>query len=289
MSPLAKHIETGTSTTCRAWIIRRADGMVYGFTDHDMEVTIESVACIASSGLAPGAFESSTGLSVDNAEVQGAISHDAIRDEDIRAGRWDAAMVTSYIVNWNDPKMFEVTYRGTLGEIRWGGGAFSAELRGLSAKLNKTRGMIYQKRCNAILGDRRCGIALAGAFVAEISVIKMPSNQKIVVDHLPAISPNWFERGAFHILSGEATGLSGRVKTDRIVSAGRELELWQVIRGNLKVGDRIRIEAGCDKRWKTCGGKFKNTLNFRGFPSIPGEDWLTAYPSDRKVNDGGRL
>ena len=30
-----------------------------------------------------------------------------------------------------------------------------------------------------------------------------------------------------------------------------------------------------------------NFLNFRGFPDIPGEEWLTSVPVPRNVNDGG--
>ena len=47
--------------------------------------------------------------------------------------------------------------------------------------------------------------------------------------------------------------------------------------------------AGCDKRAGTCRGKFDNFLNFRGFPHIPGDDWVTAYPKDGAVHDGASL
>ncbi|MDI7775377.1 DUF2163 domain-containing protein [Asticcacaulis sp. EMRT-3] len=43
----------------------------------------------------------------------------------------------------------------------------------------------------------------------------------------------------------------------------------------------------CDKRYRTCNGTFSNTLNFRGFPDLPGEDFLTLYPRDGDVLDGG--
>ena len=46
--------------------------------------------------------------------------------------------------------------------------------------------------------------------------------------------------------------------------------------------------ASCDKRWATCREVFGNALNFRGFPTAPGEDFLTLYPSDGERNDGGR-
>ena len=46
--------------------------------------------------------------------------------------------------------------------------------------------------------------------------------------------------------------------------------------------------AACDKRWATCRDAFANAMNFRGFPTAPGEDFLTLYPSEGERNDGGR-
>ena len=43
----------------------------------------------------------------------------------------------------------------------------------------------------------------------------------------------------------------------------------------------------CDKRWGTCVGTFANGANFRGFPDVPGDDFLTAYPAGSARNDGG--
>jgi hypothetical protein len=43
----------------------------------------------------------------------------------------------------------------------------------------------------------------------------------------------------------------------------------------------------CDKRWSTCTGVFGNGLNFRGFPDIPGDDFLTAHPAGGGRHDGG--
>lgn len=43
----------------------------------------------------------------------------------------------------------------------------------------------------------------------------------------------------------------------------------------------------CDKRWETCVGTFGNRVNFRGFPDVPGDDFLTAYPAGSARNDGG--
>jgi uncharacterized phage protein (TIGR02218 family) len=47
-------------------------------------------------------------------------------------------------------------------------------------------------------------------------------------------------------------------------------------------------DATCDKRWKSCAETFDNAANFRGFPTAPGEDFLTLYPVEGERNDGGR-
>ncbi|MBU1346623.1 MAG: DUF2163 domain-containing protein [Alphaproteobacteria bacterium] len=43
----------------------------------------------------------------------------------------------------------------------------------------------------------------------------------------------------------------------------------------------------CDKRWETCVATFDNGINFRGFPDIPGDDFLTAHPATGGQHDGG--
>lgn len=57
------------------------------------------------------------------------------------------------------------------------------------------------------------------------------------------------------------------------------------------LGDRrCRVEPDgrvCDKRWETCVEVFDNGINLQGFPDIPGDDFLTAYPTIGGRHDGG--
>jgi uncharacterized phage protein (TIGR02218 family) len=99
----------------------------------------------------------------------------------------------------------------------------------------------------------------------------------------------WFERGRLIVLSGASTGIVGQVKRDVAMGAGRRIELWQSIRSVIVPGDLVRIEAGCDKRAVTCRAKFANFLNFRGFPHLPGDDWLSSYPRGAGAYTGGSL
>jgi len=54
-------------------------------------------------------------------------------------------------------------FRGTIGEMQRAGGAFRAELRGLTEALNRPLGRVFQKPCTAVLGDAACGFDLATA------------------------------------------------------------------------------------------------------------------------------
>ncbi|GIT91825.1 hypothetical protein JANAI62_22820 [Jannaschia pagri] len=289
MSDLADHLAEGTTTVCRAWVVTRKDGAVYGFTDHDMSLEIDGVTCRASSGLSAGALQGSTGLSVDNVEATGALSDAAITEADLRAGRWDDAEVVAYLVNWMDTEAFEVLFRGRLGEIAWGGGAFSADLRGLAEQLNKVRGRVYQARCDAVLGDNRCRKDLSGEiFSLEVTVEAVDENRILTLPALDLYAAKWFERGRVDVLDGKAAGAVAQVKTDRSGATGRRIELWSKLLAPLQPGARIRLTAGCDKRAETCRFKFDNFLNYRGCPHIPGEDWLLAYPTSGAINDGGK-
>lgn len=48
------------------------------------------------------------------------------------------------------------------------------------------------------------------------------------------------------------------------------------------------IASGCDKAFATCGMRFANRTNFRGFPHMPGVDAVLAGPGSNRPNSGGR-
>lgn len=283
---LAAHLASGATTVCHAWAITRADGVVLGFTDHDRTLAFEGVVFRADTGLSALALQQGTGLSVDNSEAIGALSDAGLREADIDAGRFDGAEVTCWLVNWAEVTERQVLFRGSIGEIRRAGGAFTAELRGLSEALNRPMGRVYQKPCGAVLGDADCGVDLtAPGYVVEAEVVAV-REATVWVAALPDFEPGWFARGELIVLDGAAAGLSGVVKRD-VSEDGRRFDLWQELRAGVVAGDRVRVTAGCDKRMGACRYKFDNLLNYRGFPDIPGEDWLAAVPSVAGQTTGG--
>ena len=47
------------------------------------------------------------------------------------------------------------------------------------------------------------------------------------------------------------------------------------------------FDQGCDKRAATCRERFGNFVRFRGFPTIPGDDFILAHPAEGERHDGG--
>lgn len=286
---LHAHLGSGVATVARAWSVTRMDGVRYGFTDHDCPLTFEGMTFRANSGLTAKALQQATGLSVDNTEAMGALTDDAIREEDIAAGRFDGAEVTAWLVNWADVEARRVMFRGTIGEIRRGSGAFHAELRGLTEALNRPVGRVYQRPCSAVLGDGACRVDLtAPGYSFEGPVLGLEDNNAILAGSLSGFDPGWFQRGRLEVLTGEAQGLGAAIKRDRIRGDGlRVIEVWEPLRTMPAVGDTVRLVTGCDKRFETCQYKFGNILNFQGFPDVPEEDWITVNPSQAKALGGG--
>lgn len=285
---LAAHMAGGSTSVCRCWAVTRRDGVVHGFTDHDRALSFDGIDFRADTGMTARAVQQSSGLSVDNSEVVGALSDPSISEADVEAGLYDQAEVQAWLVNWQALDQRVLQFRGSMGEITRSGGSFRAELRGLAEALNQTRGRVYQSLCPAVLGDAECRFDLATpGFALDGALVGVEDNRVLRITDPVGFSDKWFARGTLRVTSGVAVGQVGIVKSDAIEGGERRLELWETLRATVSPGDTIRVEAGCDKRALTCREKFGNFLNFRGFPNTPGEDWLVSYPQSGGVNDGG--
>lgn len=284
---LRAHLEQGVTTLCNAWAVTRADGVTLGFTDHDRDLSFDGVVFRADTGLSARVLQAATGLSVDNSEALGALTSAAVTEDDIAAGLYDGARVTAWRVNWADVMQREVQFSGQFGEMTRSAGAFRVELRGLAEALGRTTGLIYQPGCAATLGDGRCGVDLsAPAFRATATVTGQDAGGRLVVAGAAGFAEGWFAGG--QVLLPGAGLRAGFIKQDLLSGDDRLVDLWSGA-GAIAPGTGVTLVAGCDKRAATCRAKFANFLNFRGFPHIPGEDWLASYPVSGGTHDGGRL
>ncbi|WP_210876927.1 DUF2163 domain-containing protein [Roseovarius autotrophicus] len=285
---LAVHLGRGITTVCRCWALVRRDGLVMGFTDHDRTLLFDGIAFRPGTGMSARAVEESTGLAVNNTEAFGALSDEGITEAEIEAGRYDGARLRAWVVNWQDVAERLEVFAGSLGDIRRAGGAFEAELRGLTEALNVPLGRVFQKRCSAILGDHECTFDLdTPGYVAERPAEGVAGGRVFRFAQMGGFAEDWFRHGVLRVTSGAAAGLMGLIKRDTIAGAGRIIELWHPLGARVAPGDGLRIEAGCDKAMPTCQFKFGNLLNFQGFPDIPGDDWVITDPAKSPRLDGG--
>jgi len=276
---LQAKLDSGVTTLARCWVLRRRDGTVQGFTDHDEDITLDGVICRAGTGFAASEAASRFDLSVTGAEISGALADASLTEADLSAGRYDAARIETWLVDWSQPELRVLTARGTLGEVKREGQAFTAELRGLADLLSQESGRYYTARCTADLGDARCRVDLTGAAHRRAGAVSaLRGTSMIVVSGLDGIVAGHFSAGRLTWTGGANAGLSVEIKEHRLDAGQAVLSLWQVMAEPIASGDTFVATAGCDKIFATCRDRFANTLNFRGFPHIPGNDFVMSYP-----------
>jgi uncharacterized phage protein (TIGR02218 family) len=287
---LQAKLDSGVTTLCRCWIVTRGDGVVQGFTDHDEDVAVDTVVCRAGAGLTGTEATQKLGLATDSSEITGALAADTLNEDDLAAGRYDAAGVALWLVDWSEPDLRVLLAKGVLGEIKRDGPVFTAELRGLSDRLTQDTGRLFTTTCAADLGDARCKVDLTlPAYRGSGVVATVTAVSSFTAAGLDAYSDGWFTAGKLTFAGGANAGLGVEVKIHRNAAAVA-FTLWQAMPQPIAAGDTFVVTAGCDKAFATCHGRFANAVNFRGFPHIPGNDFVMSYPTaGAPGNDGASL
>jgi uncharacterized phage protein (TIGR02218 family) len=277
---LQVHLDGGATTLAWCWRLTRADGTRLGFTDHDRDIAFDGTTFEAAAGFTASEIKDAVGLSVDNLEVTSALSSGRLAEADLAAGLYDDARVEIFRVNWAAPEQRVLMRTGSIGEVKRAGAMFSAEVRGLTHYLQQPKGRLFQYTCDATLGDARCGIALAGpAYTAAGVVGVVQSARRFTAAGLSAYADQWFTRGLVTFTSGAANGQRIEVKGHWVSGPTVAIELWAPARLPLQAGQTFAISAGCDKHIDTCTAKFANAVNFRGFPLMPGNDFVARSAS----------
>ena len=177
------------------------------------------------------------------------------------------------------PSLNLLLAKGVLGEVRREGAAFTAELRSLAHRLNEESGRLYTATCSADLGDARCTIDLGNVmFRGSGAIASLAGTSAFRASGIGGFADGWFTAGKLAFTSGANAGFAVEVKMHRVALDGVLIELWQRPPEPIAVSDAFTVTAGCDKRFATCRDRFANAVNFRGFPHIPGNDFVISYP-----------
>ena len=289
VADLHDHLATGLTRVCQCWALERSDGVTFGFTDHDQALSFEGITFQAESGLSAKALASSTGVSVNNTEAVGVLQSDVISEADIEAGRYDDAQVTNWLVQWDNVAARQIRFRGTLGNITRQNGMFEADLRGLTDRLNQPQGRSYLKTSPADLAGLAPDGSIADpAFAVETPLVQIEGGTRLKLA-VSAYADGWFSHGVLQVMSGLSAGLTIAIKSDRLGAGLREVTLWQTLGAALSAGDVVRLVAGHDGRAESYKAIFGTLEAFRGFPHIPGDDWMMSVPRSDGSATGGSL
>jgi len=287
---LQAHLDEGATTLAWCWRITRADGVTFGFTDHDRTLSFDGTDFEPESGFSASEVRSGSDSSVDAQDAQGVLSSERITETDILDGRWDNAAVEVWRVNWAATSQRLLMRRGAIGQIRRGRLAFVAEVRSLAHILGQTVGRTFQATCDAALGDTRCGVNLeAPAFKGTGAIIDLLRDRAFTASGLGSFTSGLFTFGTLEWTSGANAGRWAEVLSHDLVDGIAILTLQEAPVRAIAGTDTFIIRAGCDKRIATCGTKFANVANFQGFPSIPGQDAVLRYATTDGGHEGAVL
>lgn len=285
--PYAAHIATGATSLCRCFRLERADGTVYGFTDHDAPVTFDGLTYAPEGALDATAAAASLGLAPDELDAAGALSADFITEADLAAGLYDGAEVLAFDVNWRDPTARRLLGRYRIGQVERGRLAFRAELRSLAAGLDRKEGRLHGTLCDVRrLGDSRCKLAL-GPWTAAATVTAA-TGAEIEVATGSGLDPRILARGIATWTGGANSGEESDIRAGAPIAGGWAVSLWRAPPQAVAVGDTLDIVVGCDRSYPTCRDRFGNAANFRGFPFMPGPDSAGEYAVPGAPGQDGR-
>jgi len=256
-------------TAATFWRVYRRDGVALGFTSHDRDLTFEGILHRAAPGMVPSAIRLTSDLSEENAGVEGALSHDAISEDDLSAGLFDEAAVEVGIVDWQTLD-HSVLYGGTLGRITDDRRGFSGELRSAKSILDRDLVPRTSPTCRAAFCGRGCGLS-ATRFTSRIVIEEIDVDLNRV--RISGISAGDHLDGQIRFLDGPQTGIAFAI----VGADGGWLALDRPLSDGLVAGTPAELVQGCDHTLTTCVNRFDNVLNFRGEPFLPGNDLLARY------------
>lgn len=271
---LQNHLAETTTTLTSCLHITRTDGTEFFFTTLDIDLTYDGDVYLAVGGYVTTSNQTSTGYSIDQLGLTAYLDAAGFTESDIIAGLFDFAKFEVFELDYTTIADGIINHRtGVFGEYAHGDPEVNVELRGLMQYLHQRIGRLAMRRCDANLGDSRCGVTLATYTVTgTVSASPTPTRQVFTVTSAPAAA-----EGLITFTSGNNSGLSMEIKS----ISGSEITLALPMPFDVAASDGYSAYRGCDKNISTCNTVFSNVANIRAFPHLPGNDEIFKYPDAR--------
>lgn len=271
---LQLHYAQGSTTIARCWKATRKDGFVFAVTTCTRDLLFEGVVYRAAEGFNPRAISQEATAAVVNTEVDGALSDD-ISEAEFEEGLWDGCAVEVFEVNYRsltDGKLMLAEF--TMGDIQVGRSAFNASMRGLTQTIQNVVGRVVTKGCPWAFGSvspnnfiPACNKDLGPLTVT--GTLTSVTDLRTFADSSRSEPSDYFGGGVITFTSGDNEGESLEIYSYAAGAFVTHLPLLF----NPAVGDTYSLTPGCRKRLtEDCLTKWSNTVNYGGFPWLPGAD-----------------
>lgn len=275
------HLQGSVTRLARCYKVKRTDGVILGFTDHDLTIAYDlsdgdgSINYLPSRPVEESAIENEVGTEVPTVEFRGIVDNVTISDADFRAGLYDFAEVKVFDVIWDDLALGEMKQRiGYVGKISQKDQLWSLEVKGLVEGLENEIVPLATAACQADFADLDCGINGA-TFTFSTTVSSVTDNQKFIVSD-PDATETRFQSGMVTWTSGNNNGLKMDIKTWN--EGTNEIVLLEPMPFTVAASDGLNMRTGCQKDVPACVAYANLNNYFLGFPYVPGNDVLFKTP-----------
>jgi uncharacterized phage protein (TIGR02218 family) len=265
----------GTIATCLK--ITRKDGVVIGFTNHDIALTVSGVTYTPLPALERIVMKLRNNIEVSNQEFVGAFVLN-LDESDLNNGIYNESLIDVYYVDWTTPSNGTFTvFSGQLGNIQWNADGFRADIYNILQRLDINIGTIVTSKCRHVLFSQvnqspwqvgSCKVNKT-TFTNTGSVNGVTNKVTFTITGdagLTGRATEFFTNGVLTWTSGSNNNDKYEIKQYTVAGSTRTVNLFLPTTYPIQVGDTFSISAGCDKTLTTCKNKFNNVINFGGFP-----------------------
>lgn len=268
---MAEALALNLTYLCRLWTIKRKDGQLFRFTDHDRDVTYAGEIYTSKTAFQASAIQTTINSAAGNLDVSVLLAEGSIEYLDLERGMFDDAHVSIDIVSYKAPEMGAIAvFEGVVYSVQLPNTQLGT-LQLVGGVRRSARPMVehYSPSCRASFGDERCKFDLA-TVTETFTITTAPTGQTFTSDDLADAATNLYALGTVTWTAGDNVGT-------RVEVAGNNAGLVSLLFKPpfpMKPGDTGTITRGCPKTTAACIG-YNNLPNYRGEPFVPGDDGLT--------------
>ena len=289
-----------TFSLTNIWEIKRTDGYVIRMATTDKDVYFEG-HWFKAAGPNPSDMEQGEALAETDFDIAGILDHKNITAQDLYANKYDNAKLTHWVVDLERPWMWFRKHVWWIKRTIMSDGMFKAEVAGAERFLTVPLGRKYERDCDKVLGSLECGAqvvsftrlvsevpstATGGVIsgsVRDTSAFTVPVESGFPMVDLspdPDTIPIW-AFGKVEFLTGANEGQTLQIGYEvgaAVEGSDMSITLAYPAEYNIRVGDQVRVTAGCDGTLQTCSNIFNNRINFGGQPLMPDTSQLYESP-----------